>query len=155
MYPLTTANTLHTASHASHSGAVRREWRTILGPKSKPLYSEIALSRKAFAIGHMYMYRGADKSLARRGRKQANFSVKMALLTARVSMLKLRTSLTCFRACFRPGRAKDLSAPRYNFLLRMTDTMTSQLINICSCDTLYIDYLLHIALLHGPMFTHH
>ena len=32
----------------------------------------------------------------------------------RVSMLlKSRGSLTCFRACFLPGLAKDLSAPRY------------------------------------------
>ena len=37
---------------------------------------------------------------------------KKNLMTARVSMsLKLRASLTCFRACFLPGRAKDLSAP--------------------------------------------
>ena len=35
-------------------------------------------------------------------------------MTARVSMLlKRRASLTCFRACFFRGRAKDLSAPRY------------------------------------------
>ena len=35
-------------------------------------------------------------------------------MTACVSMLlKSRASLTCFRACFLPGRAKDLSAPRY------------------------------------------
>ena len=27
--------------------------------------------------------------------------------------LKSRESLTCFRTCFLPGRAKDLSAPRY------------------------------------------
>jgi len=34
------------------------------------------------------------------------------LMTARVSMLlKSRASLTCFRACFLPGRAKDLLAP--------------------------------------------
>ena len=43
-------------SHASDSGAVRREERTILGAKSKLLYSEIALTRKAFGIGHMYIY---------------------------------------------------------------------------------------------------
>jgi len=37
------------------------------------------------------------------------------LMTVRVSMLlKSRASLTCFRACFLPGRAKDLSAPRNN-----------------------------------------
>jgi len=40
-------------------------------------------------------------------------------LTARASMLlKSRASLTCFRACFLPGRAKDLSAPRYIDILR-------------------------------------
>ena len=39
---------------------------------------------------------------------------KKNLMTARVSMLlKSRASLTCFRARFLPGRAKDLSAPRY------------------------------------------
>jgi len=33
-------------------------------------------------------------------------------MTARFSiLLKSRASLTCFRACFAPGRAKDLSAP--------------------------------------------
>ena len=37
---------------------------------------------------------------------------KKNLMTARVSMLlKSRASLTCFRACFLPGGAKDLSAP--------------------------------------------
>ena len=30
-------------------------------------------------------------------------------------LLKSRASLTCFRACFVPGRAKDLSAPRYQW----------------------------------------
>ena len=35
-------------------------------------------------------------------------------MTARVSMLlKSRASLTFFRACFLPGRAKELSVPRY------------------------------------------
>ena len=39
---------------------------------------------------------------------------KKNLMTARVSMLlKSLASLTCFRACFLPGRAKDLSALRY------------------------------------------
>ena len=40
-------------------------------------------------------------------------------MTARVSMLlKSRASLTCFRACFLPGRAKDLSASRYKVMLQ-------------------------------------
>jgi len=74
-----------------------------------------------------FNYRGADKSLARPGRKQANVSVRVAwisfsalpcrknnLMIARVSMLlKLCAYLTCIRACFLPGRAMDLSAPRY------------------------------------------
>jgi hypothetical protein len=38
------------------------------------------------------------------------------LMTAIVSiLLKSRVSLTCFRACFLPGLAKDLSAPRYAY----------------------------------------
>ena len=49
--------TLHTDLRASYSGAVRREGRTILGNKSKLLYSEIALYWKLFVIGHMYVYR--------------------------------------------------------------------------------------------------
>ena len=41
------------------------------------------------------------------GKEKKNF------MTARDSMLlKSRASLTCFRACFLPGRAKDLSACR-------------------------------------------
>jgi len=39
---------------------------------------------------------------------------KKNLMTARVSMLlKSHASLTCFRACFLPGRAMALSAPQY------------------------------------------
>ena len=39
------------------------------------------------------------------------------LMTARVSMLlQSRVSLTCFRSCFLPGRAKNLPAPRQIFL---------------------------------------
>ena len=39
-------------------------------------------------------------------------AVEKKLDIARVSMLlKSHASLTCFRACFLPGRAKDLSAP--------------------------------------------
>ena len=78
------------------------------------------------------MHRGADKFLARLGRKQAkcfcqngvNFLRRLALqkkknlMTARVSMLlKSRASLTCFRVCFLPSGAKDLSAPRYRMLI--------------------------------------
>ena len=41
---------------------------------------------------------------------------KKNLITIRVSMLlKSGASLTCFRACFLPGRAKDLSALQYIF----------------------------------------
>jgi len=43
---------------------------------------------------------------------------KKNLMTARVLMLlKSRASLTCFRVCFLPGRAKDLSAPGNKGLL--------------------------------------
>jgi len=77
-----------------------------------------------------FIYRSADKSLARPGRKQANkyfcqngvnflrrlaLQKKKNLMTARVSrLLKSRASLTCLRACFLPGRVKDLSATPYS-----------------------------------------
>ena len=45
------------------------------------------------------------------------------LMTARVwILLKSRASLTCFLACFLPGRAKDLSAPQ--FVHRKISTLT-------------------------------
>jgi hypothetical protein len=47
---------LHTNSHASDSGAVQQEGRTILGAQSKLLYSERALSQKPFRIRHTYKY---------------------------------------------------------------------------------------------------
>ena len=57
---------------------------------------------------------------------------KENLMTARASMLlKSRASLTCFRACFLPGRAKDLSAPRY-----LTSTNVSEKPAACSLATL-------------------
>jgi hypothetical protein len=45
--------TLYTDSHASDSGTIWGEERTIIGAKSKLLYSELALSWKPF---RMYMY---------------------------------------------------------------------------------------------------
>ena len=53
---------------------------------------------------------------------------KKNLMTARVSMLlKSRASLTCFRACFLPGRATDLSAPRgiFHYYTIMSKTVIS------------------------------
>jgi len=38
-------------------------------------------------------------------------------------LLKSRASLTCFRACFLPGRAKDLSALRYRTFLSLVITI--------------------------------
>ena len=73
-------------------------------------------------------YRGADKSLARLRRKQANVSARMAWISfGALPCRKKKTwwelasrccwnrarRLTCFRACFLPGRAKDLSALLY------------------------------------------
>ena len=95
------------------------------------------------------LYRGTDKSLAQPGRKQANVSVRMLwiscsalprrrknLMTAHVSMLlKLHASLTCFRACFLPGRAKDLSAPWYFYTSK--DPETEKLLNECMLLTFY------------------
>jgi len=94
---------------------------------SSPLFhcsSRVVLNTDCISV-HIFsnIHWGADKSLARPGRKQLMFLsewrefpsapclAKKNLMTARVSMLlKWRASLTCFRACFLPGRAKDLSA---------------------------------------------
>jgi len=71
------------------------------------------------------MYRGADKSLARPGRKQARKYVRGArdfnnIETRAVTKFfslqgkapkEIRAILTETLACFLPGRAKDLSAP--------------------------------------------
>jgi len=75
----------------------------------------------------MFFYRGADKSLARPGRKQALKHVRDArdfnkLETRAVIKFiflqgkepkEIHAILTETLACFLPGRAKDLSAPLY------------------------------------------
>jgi len=111
------------------------------------------LLKAAFKAHSVKWYRGADKSLARPGRKQPNVSVRMAwisfgalpcrkrknLMTARVSMLlKSFASLTCFRACFLPGRAKDLSAPRYCIHPIRKDVNNSPHKEVCMCVYIYI-----------------
>jgi hypothetical protein len=48
--------TLHTDSHASDCGALRREERAITDAKSKLLYSETSLSLKRFGIECIYLY---------------------------------------------------------------------------------------------------
>ena len=72
------------------------------------------------------MYRGADKSLARPGRKQArkhfrdarDFNnietravIKFFFPLQGKATKKIHAILTEILACFLPGRAKDLSAP--------------------------------------------
>jgi len=42
-------------SHASDSGAAGWEGRIIMGAQAKPLYSQMALSRKPFGIGHVHI----------------------------------------------------------------------------------------------------
>ena len=76
---------------------------------------------------HVRQYRGADKSLARPGRKQAwkhvrdarNFNkietravIKFLFLRGKAPK-EIHAILTETLACFLPGRAKDLSAPLY------------------------------------------
>ena len=60
---------------------------------------------------------------------------KKKLMTARASMLlKSRASLTCFRACFLPGRAKDLPAPRYNAMVLCLVQQRDYFTSIFYCD---------------------
>ena len=77
--------------------------------------------------GNQAYTRGADKSLARPGRKQARKHVRDArdfknIETRAVIIFfflqgkapkEIRTILTETLGCFLPGRAKDISAPRY------------------------------------------
>ena len=72
-----------------------------------------------------FFYRGADKSLARPGRKQAREhvrdardfnnietrAVKFFFLLQGKEPKEIHAILTETLACFLPGRAKDLSAP--------------------------------------------
>jgi hypothetical protein len=96
----------------------------------------------------MALYSGADKSLARPGRKEVNVSVRMArisfgallckrggggkaLRTARVPwLLKRGAYRTNSRACFRPARAKDLSAYRYEQILTPKFRLQPQLTDL-------------------------
>ena len=58
---------------------------------------------------------------------------KKKSMTALVSMLlKSHASLTCFRACFLPGRARDLSAPRYTQRDRKQEKLTHHTIGCIS-----------------------
>jgi len=80
-----------------------------------------------FLASSVLLYRGADKSLARPGRKQARKHVsdardsnnieKRAVIKSLPPQDKapkeIHTILTETLACFLPGRSRDLSAPLY------------------------------------------
>jgi len=86
------------------------------------------------------MYRGADKSLARPGRKQARKHVRDArdfnnIDTRAViknfflqgkAPKEIHAILTETLACFLPGRAKDLSAPLYKSVLKEIHAMLTE-----------------------------
>ena len=77
-----------------------------------------------------YYYRGADKSLAQPGRKQAQkhvrdtrdfnkieaWAVIKSLFLQGKALTEIHAILTETLACFLPGRAKDLSTPLYNIM---------------------------------------
>jgi len=105
-------------------------WNALPQPTATPRVHFYVHLFTIFLIWYLstILYRGAEKTLTRPGSKQANISLKISwisfgalpcrknkiLITSRVSMLlKSRASLLCFQDCFLPGRAKDVSAPRY------------------------------------------
>ena len=120
--------------------------------RHKPTFT-CASSTESYLQCHNFYGRtwGADMSLARPGRKKLMFlsewrefpsapylAGKQILMTALVSMLlKSCASLICFRACFLPGRDKDLSAPRYLFssrwrcCLQREEQITSAMQSVC------------------------
>ena len=87
--------------------------------------------------GYIRIYRGADKSLARPGRKQARKHVRDArdfnkiekravirfLFLQGKEPKEIDAILTETLACFLPGRAKDLATPLYVSLLHMYSYM--------------------------------
>ena len=82
-------------------------------------------------LAYLRLYQGADKSLARPGRKQARKHVKNARdfnnIEKRAVIFffflqgkapkEIHAILTETSACFLPGRAKDLSAPLHVIML--------------------------------------
>jgi len=94
----------------------------------------------------LHLYRGADKSLARPGRKQARKHVrdvrdfnnietraviKVFFFLQGEAPKEIRAILTETLACFLPGRAKDLSAPlcKYTYVTVARLRRTSQSCN--------------------------
>jgi len=78
---------------------------------------------------------------------------KKNLMTARVSMLlKSHASMTCFRACFLPGRAKDLSAPWYFsfkaiLVIILTHILLQDIKNIFETDVLILRKSCYVSFL--------
>jgi len=79
----------------------------------------------SFQAETVRVYRGADKSLARPGRKQARKHVRDARDFNNTEFIfalqgkapkEIHAILTETLACFRPGWAKDLSAPPVYYL---------------------------------------
>ena len=69
------------------------------------------------------------------------------LMTARFLMLlKSHASLTCFRACFLPGRAKDLSAPQY---VEYLQDVSEEGITVSTCIFAHVRHLTN-----SPNFIH-
>ena len=57
-------------------------------------------------------------------------------------MLKSRASLTCFQACFFPGRSKDLSAPLYSLCYKQIQPTLAGLLNPLNAELNPICHLL-------------
>jgi len=78
---------------------------------------------------------------------------KKNLMTARVSiLLKRRASLTCFRACFLRGRAKDLSAPLYYVCVCVYIYIYIYIcVCVCVCVCVYIYIYIYIYKIHFKM----
>ena len=107
------------------------EGRMLASPGLRNVFADlltvIAKQTPIFRVWLTYLYRGADKSLAKPGRKQARKHVRDArdfnnietravikfLFLQCKAPKEIRAILTETLACFLPGRAKDVSAPLY------------------------------------------
>jgi len=118
--------------HSSSSRANKSSFAVcelVIGPIARDYYSNpvILAYLMSFSLSvRTCLYPGVDKSLARPGRKQSRKHVREArdfnnietelssffFLQGKVPK-EIHAILTETLACFRPGRAKDLSAPLY------------------------------------------
>ena len=124
------------------------------GPKSGTYLRIVPWLRLGGTVPPHPLCGGADKSLARPGRKQAIFpasygtwrfvttftTVHHLSLTEPNQSISLPITLLTGAACFLPGRAKDLSAPLYYFVARRGATLYFSFISLLAPELFFFKF---------------